>query len=61
MAIMAEATYLEMTEEHLGNMATSEDLEAFIADCEAYQDMTDCTDAEATDYIWQHGDWQGGN
>ena len=54
---MAESTYKEMTEEHLGIMATSEDLEAFIADCEAYQELTNCTDAEVTDIVWSSDFW----
>ena len=58
---MIEATYKEMTEEHLGDMATSEDLEIFIADCEVYQELTNCTDAEATEIVWNHGDWKGAN
>ena len=51
---MADVTYLEMTEEHLGDMATSEDLEIFISDCLAYQELTNCTDAEATEVIWHY-------
>ena len=54
---MADLTYREMTEEHLGDMATRVDLVAFVAACEAFQELTDCTDAEATDYVWGNGDW----
>tara|TARA_Y100000310_G_C20579688_1_gene762327 strand:- start:478 stop:1086 length:609 start_codon:yes stop_codon:yes gene_type:complete len=49
---MADTTYRDMTEEHLGDMATSEDLKAFMAACEAYQEQTGCSDSEATEYVW---------
>ena len=55
---MEETTYQDMTEEQLGDFATREDLRIFIEMCREWQDMTDCTDEEATDYIWQHGDWK---
>ena len=58
---MTEVTYLQMTEEHLGDMATRVDLASFIAACEAYQELTNCTDAEATEFIWNNGDWKGAN
>mgnify|MGYP005832295185 CR=1 FL=1 len=52
-------TYREMTEEHLGDSATSEDLADFTEDCEAYKELTGSTDKEATDFIWNNGDWRG--
>jgi hypothetical protein len=54
---MADLTYLDMTEEHLGDTATADDLAAFVAACATYQEQTDCTDAEATDYVWDGGSW----
>jgi len=54
---MEDATYRDMTEEHLGDTATADDLGAFVEACEAYQEQTDCTDAEATDYVWDGGSW----
>jgi hypothetical protein len=52
-----EDTYRDMTEEHLGDSATADDLAAFVAACATYQEQTDCTDAEATDYVWDGGSW----
>jgi hypothetical protein len=49
---MADSTYRDMTEEHLGNMATSDDLATYVAACEAYQEQTACSDSEATEYVW---------
>jgi hypothetical protein len=54
---MAEATYLEMSYWDLGDMATSEDFEIFIDACVAYQELANCTAAEATEFIWNNGDW----
>ena len=54
---MADTTYRDMTEEHLGDMATSDDLKAFVTACEAYQRATGYSDSEATEYVWNDGDW----
>jgi len=54
---MEDATYRDMTEEHLGSEATADDLAAFVAACATYQEQTGCTDAEATDYVWDGGSW----
>jgi len=54
---MREPTYMEMTADHLGYAATAIDLGEFRDACEAYQDRTDCSDSEATDYIYGRGDW----
>jgi hypothetical protein len=54
---MEDATYRDMTEEHLGDSATADDLAAFVTACATYQEQTDCTDAEATDYVWDGGSW----
>jgi len=52
-----ELSYADMTTEHLGDMATDEDLQLFRSACEAYQIRADCSDREATDYIYGRGDW----
>ena len=52
-----EDTYRDMTEEHLGSEATANDLLAFVTACATYQEQTGCTDAEATDYVWDGGSW----
>ena len=52
-----EDTYRDMTEEHLGSEATADDLALFVEACATYQEQTDCTDAEATDYVWDGGSW----
>lgn len=54
---MADLTYREMTTEHLGDTATEDDLAVFAAACEAFQEQNDCTDLEATEYVWGNGDW----
>ena len=52
-----EPTYQEMAIEHLGDIATEQDLTDFRGACAAYQDSTGASDLEATDYIWDDGDW----
>ena len=54
---MEDATYRDMTEEYLGSEATADDLAAFVTACATYQERTGCTDAEATDYVWDGGRW----
>ena len=54
---MEDATYRDMTEEYLGSEATADDLAAFVTACATYQERTGCTDAEATDYVWDGGSW----
>lgn len=52
-----ESTYETMTEEHLGDYATSADLAAFREACKIAELRWNWTAAEATDYVWSNGDF----
>jgi hypothetical protein len=50
-------TWHNMTTEHLGNHATDADLGRFRDACRAYQTETGADDYEATEFMWNGGDW----
>jgi hypothetical protein len=54
---MADATYSEMTTEHLGDNATENDLAAFQRACFIRNHTKDETEEETTDWMWGNGDW----
>ena len=54
---MSDSTYEEMTVEHLGDMATEEDVAQFREACRQYQLRTGASAQEATDYMWGSGDF----
>ena len=46
-----------MTDEHLGNEATGQDLDMFQRACEARAKHCDDTEEEITDWMWNHGNF----
>jgi hypothetical protein len=50
-------TWRDMTVEHLGDNTTAADLERFRSACRAYQEETGADDWDATEFVWNGGDW----
>lgn len=52
-------TFRTMTVEELGDTATPQDLALFQSACLILVDEQGYTDAAATEYVWNNGDWYG--
>jgi hypothetical protein len=54
---MPESTFRDMTPEHLGATATDDDLDFFRRACREAMVRQGLSEAAATDYVWNDGDW----
>ena len=52
-----DATFRQMTVEHLGIDASDGDLAAFVGACRMYQMVEGKDDREVTDWMWNNGNW----
>lgn len=52
-------TFRTMTAEHLGAHAPPQDLALFQSACLILVDEQGYSDSDATEYVWNDGDWYG--